>query len=296
MDLRLPDYYCHICESEVASQINPLNQEIECNQCSSNFVELLGQGVENFIIGEAILPCVRPNLADQDSSRRRERRNSEPNRQPLRTRDSIAAARYELTTRDLQQIASGHDGPSMGIFLSSNQNNHIHSHHSPDTRIIPSPYLRSSELGGLMSSFMMVRSGPLLNDFSGNFIATMGGSANERRFEDLLHHLFLNENSHAGEPPATEKILESLKRTVVTNETNLSELGECSISQESFEIGDIAIYLPCNHCYKEESIVHWLKMHNTCPVCRISLSSLADDNNNDTNSAISSHNSESESS
>ena len=166
----------------------------------------------------------------------------------------------------------------MGIFLSSGHNNLVQSHHLPDSRTTPSQYIRSSEFGGLMSSFMMVRSVPFHGDFSGNFMASVAGNNGGRTFEDLLHHIFMNENSHAGEPPATEKILQSLKRTLVTNETNLFELGECSISQESFEIGDIAISLPCNHCYKEEPIVQWLKMHNTCPVCRISLSPVVDDN------------------
>lgn len=277
MSSRGPDYYCHICEREVISQINALNQEIQCNQCSSNFVELLGQGLEAFVTGGAIPPCIRPTTTDEESTTSRERRNSEPNRQPVRTSDSVAAARYELTTRDLQQIASGQDGPSMGIILSSSHNNLVQSPHLPESRIIPSQYLRSSEIGGLMSSFMMIRSVPVHSDFSGNFLASMAGNNSGRTFEDLLHHIFMNENSHAGEPPATEKILQSLKRTLVTNETNLTELGECSISQESFEIGDIAISLPCNHCYKEEPIVHWLKMHNTCPVCRISLSHVVDD-------------------
>lgn len=48
--------------------------------------------------------------------------------------------------------------------------------------------------------------------------------------------------------------------------------GECCITQESFEIGDVMVPLSCGHNYKQESIVHWLQMHNTCPVCRIQLS------------------------
>lgn len=61
-------------------------------------------------------------------------------------------------------------------------------------------------------------------------------------------------------------------RMVVTSEGEIDELGECSINQELFQLGDVAVTLPCEHRFKEESIVHWLKMHSTCPVCRVDIS------------------------
>ena len=45
-------------------------------------------------------------------------------------------------------------------------------------------------------------------------------------------------------------------------------LGECGITQECFEVGETAVTLGCGHVYKEESIVHWLGLSNTCPYCR----------------------------
>jgi hypothetical protein len=108
------------------------------------------------------------------------------------------------------------------------------------------------------------------------------GAGNVRSFEDLLHHIMMNENSHSGVAPAADVMIESLTREVVTADTNLQRLGECCISMEAFELGDTAISLPCGHSYKQDPIVQWLRMHNTCPVCRLQLPTL-DDNNIDNN-------------
>jgi hypothetical protein len=97
-----------------------------------------------------------------------------------------------------------------------------------------------------------------------------------RQFEALLHHILMNEMSHAGAPPASKSVLESLKREIITNDTDTVALGECNITQEPFEVGDTMIELPCGHNYKQDSIVHWLEMHNTCPVCRVEIAGVAE--------------------
>lgn len=274
-----PTYYCHICACEVSSTVNEQTQETECSECSSNFIELLGQGVEIFITGPAIPPCIQqPGATEGDAIRRRERRRSEPTRLPERITGPFAEnaafidsngsvrhhqnVRLNMINRTPQLHSNGHP---TGVFTSSTVGMGSNSH-SSDSRTMPSPI----ELGSLMSAFMMGRTVP---DNAGNNFLGYAGNAG-RTFEDFLHHIFMNENSHAGEPPATERIIESLKRTVVSSSADILELGECSISQESFELGDVSIRLPCKHSYKEDPIIHWLKMHNTCPVCRIPLSAV----------------------
>ena len=43
----------------------------------------------------------------------------------------------------------------------------------------------------------------------------------------------------------------------------------CPITLEHFNENDEIIELPCNHIFKEKSILRWLKEeHNCCPVCR----------------------------
>lgn len=86
---------------------------------------------------------------------------------------------------------------------------------------------------------------------------------------DILHHILMNENSTPGAPPASEETINSIKKVEVTNE-NIDELGgACYISQEPFEIGSTVLQLDCGHAFNHEDITKWLKMHNTCPVCRV---------------------------
>ena len=89
------------------------------------------------------------------------------------------------------------------------------------------------------------------------------------QWEDFLHHLLMHESSRAGAPPAPKQLLENLPRQTVASEADVAALGECCITQEAFEIGEVVVPLRCGHNYKQEPIVHWLAMHNTCPVCRV---------------------------
>lgn len=100
---------------------------------------------------------------------------------------------------------------------------------------------------------------------------TSNGTAANDSFESILHHILMNETSHAGVPPAEQALLDELDRQTVDPD-NLDMLrGECSISQDMFAVGDVVVSLPCGHRYKEEPIVQWLRMHNTCPVCRLTV-------------------------
>lgn len=85
-------------------------------------------------------------------------------------------------------------------------------------------------------------------------------------FEDLLHHIMMNESSYANHGASEETISRLERRT-----ENLSELGECSISQEPFNENDTAIVLSCHHAFKENEILQWLRVNKTCPVCRVAI-------------------------
>lgn len=257
---RQPDYFCHICAVNVISQQNMFNSEIECSVCMSNFVEALGQGVEIFNAGES--------LPERQQRSDANRRNSDAVRRARREerRDSERDRNHGSHNGQINQIQSNtNTARPVGLFLSSSmvRNADMSPFESRDLQVIGAPHSRNAGLGDLMNAFMGVRHGS-----DGEGVWNVGGG---RTFEDLLHHIMMNDSSHAGVPPASERLIESLSRLQVTEETDLQELGECCISQEAFEIGELAVCLPCKHSYKEEPIIHWLKMHNTCPVCRIQL-------------------------
>lgn len=114
-----------------------------------------------------------------------------------------------------------------------------------------------------------IQSGSALRGLLNTLNNVASESSEEVAMARIMHHILMNERSHAGAPAASEDTLSKLSKHTVTDADILSELGECNITQESFEVGDVMVCLPCEHKYKEDSIVQWLKMHNTCPVCRV---------------------------
>lgn len=242
-ETRQPDYFCHICAVNVVSQQNSSNQEIECTQCGSNFVEAMGQGVEIFNAGE----CLPEHQQRSDATRG----NADPVRRAMRREERREVRRDAERDRSygghgqINQIQSNpNTARPVGVFVSSTRirNGDMSPFESRDLQqVTGASYSRNAGLGDLMNAFMGVRTGGPGETGAWN----MGGG---RSFEDLLHHIMMNDSSHAGVPPASEKLIESLIRLEVTAETNLQELGECCISQEAFEVGELGMYVQTCMC------------------------------------------------
>ena len=67
-------------------------------------------------------------------------------------------------------------------------------------------------------------------------------------------------SGHAGAPPATSGDINLLEDVDV-------EGGECAVCQE--ELGDRCKKMRCGHVYHFDCLAPWLRIHNTCPVCRL---------------------------
>jgi len=88
-----------------------------------------------------------------------------------------------------------------------------------------------------------------------------GGDIMDRLIEEFLR----NDPNRHGPPPASEKAINEL------NEKKFgSSLGckACIICQDDYVNEDIILDMPCNHDFHKDCLVSWLKLHNTCPVCR----------------------------
>ena len=56
-----------------------------------------------------------------------------------------------------------------------------------------------------------------------------------------------------------------------TAAANDDAMRSCSICLEEYTRGDAVRTLPCLHCFHAPCVDHWLRDHNTCPVCKHSL-------------------------
>ncbi|CAN1228159.1 E3 ubiquitin-protein ligase RING1 [Linum grandiflorum] len=71
-----------------------------------------------------------------------------------------------------------------------------------------------------------------------------------------------------GQPPAARWAVERLPSLVLAKEDLGTDNTTCAVCKDDMKAGEKAKLLPCTHRYHEDCIVPWLKIRNTCPVCR----------------------------
>ncbi|GJD11755.1 E3 ubiquitin-protein ligase RING1 [Galdieria sulphuraria] len=67
--------------------------------------------------------------------------------------------------------------------------------------------------------------------------------------------------------PVSKKAIEKL-RTLQLTEDIPSDNSVCVVCADSFQPGDEAKQLPCQHLYHSACILSWFRQHNSCPLCR----------------------------
>ncbi|XP_072294949.1 E3 ubiquitin-protein ligase RNF126-like [Eucyclogobius newberryi] len=88
---------------------------------------------------------------------------------------------------------------------------------------------------------------------------------------DAIITQLLNQFENTGPPPADGDRIRSLPTIQITAEHVASGL-ECPVCKEDYSVGENVRQLPCSHMFHNNCIIPWLEQHDTCPVCRKSLS------------------------
>lgn len=197
--------------------------------------------------------CGSTFIEEIESNNEEQNKNSEDNPQnfiPLR-RNAIEIPKEE------QQL----------IFLPSTVNNR---------QVIQStiPSLFSDVISGfsdLLSNSIGISLGTVNNGTLNNFLQA---HHNDRQFDNFINIIMNLENSLCGNPPANPRAIEKLKREKVTEELKEKyEALTCNICLDKYNVNDVVITLDCQHEFHEKCILEWLKLRNTCPVCRYEMES-----------------------
>lgn len=94
--------------------------------------------------------------------------------------------------------------------------------------------------------------------------------------QDILAQLMAQDPNRHGPPPAAEQAVGQLPEIKMTAEQlddlkKQEKLTECAVCKEEFTTEDLLKRMPCAHQFHPDCLIPWLKMHNTCPVCRFAL-------------------------
>ncbi|KAG5005470.1 hypothetical protein GLYMA_10G285300v4 [Glycine max] len=109
------------------------------------------------------------------------------------------------------------------------------------------------------------------NENQGFRLANIGDYFMGPGLEQFIQQLADNDPNRYGTPPAAKDAVENLPTVTVDDDLLNSELNQCAVCQDEFEKGSKVTQMPCKHAYHGDCLIPWLRLHNSCPVCRYEL-------------------------
>uniref|UniRef100_A0A7C8YYJ3 RING-type E3 ubiquitin transferase n=1 Tax=Opuntia streptacantha TaxID=393608 RepID=A0A7C8YYJ3_OPUST len=101
-------------------------------------------------------------------------------------------------------------------------------------------------------------------DFDGE---AYGMDFNEDAYEAIFREMEDRMSEWRRSPPTAKSVVENLPTLRLSAEC-LEENDVCAICKDDILGQGTVRQLPCLHYYHGDCILPWLKMHNTCPLCR----------------------------
>jgi len=86
----------------------------------------------------------------------------------------------------------------------------------------------------------------------------------------VISPLQINDYRYKSTPPASLQAIEQLPRITISQE-HIDKKDDCPICKELFSLAETVLQIPCAHRFHPDCIKEWLKIHNSCPLCRYEL-------------------------
>ncbi|XP_019187789.1 PREDICTED: E3 ubiquitin-protein ligase RING1 [Ipomoea nil] len=245
-------YFCHQCNRTV--DITPSStDELLCPTCNSGFVEKF----------ENPNPDPYPTFSDAFHSL------FSSLLFPSHSHSSSSVASSLFTPSDLQN-------PRIYSSRHSRRSNREHESPVRGEREEFNPYdflfsyLTSRQADGVNFEFVFEGS-PFGGEGSSLLPGNIGDYFIGAGFEDLIQQLAENDPNRYGTPPASKSAVAALPTIKANKDLLSSELAQCAVCKDDFELGMEVKQMPCKHVYHNDCILPWLELHNSCPVCRYEL-------------------------
>ena len=277
-------YWCFTCNSEC--QIDIINidgdEEYQCTKCKNTFIE-------------EITTDNNPSEFHIDSQQQQSQQNqNQPN--IINNLDSINITISNINPLNNINLSNFNNFNNFGENNISNENqsepNYVYGMNNT-LLFLPSTvnYRRqeTEDRNRIMNDFLS--GGEIITEvvnpngqniiISRNFInnnspinSFLLNHFNDPQFENFINIITAFDIQHKGNPPASDRAIKNLKKIEI-NENNINDFDgqTCNVCLENFSKGQISNQIDCGHYFHEKCIVHWLKMRNTCPVCRHELES-----------------------
>lgn len=243
---RSQGFYCHQCAVRV--EIN--TEEWTCARCGSGFIEEL------------------PNQREQriPSSNSRAAGSGDPQR-------GIFDLLQQLLVPEADREEPNRDEPRRPTIRVHNVD--------PGTRPSPqNPFVFNPEsaTGGRTGTTVVTTGIPAI---IAQLMSTIGGGTISASFnpadyawgqsglDDIISQLL--QQVEGGAPPASNDDVENLKPEPYKGTARDND-SQCSVCLTDFELQEEVIKLPnCSHIFHPPCITNWLKLHDSCPICRTPL-------------------------
>ncbi|XP_062516890.1 E3 ubiquitin-protein ligase RNF115-like [Corticium candelabrum] len=258
-------FYCHECEKEIKITIS--DDDPTCPDCNHEFLEALDEQEEpNRGEGDGEHSPTDAEL--QESLSWRMATIDPATGLPRNPMDVIVNSLMEATSANNR--GSWPPAPLLRIQERRRRMRPVHVRtvlHGPPTLLrVANDLVGGSLSGGFPFPF------PLHNIFGGP--RNLGDYVtSDRSLDDVVSQLL--SQLEGGAPPADKETIDSLPKVIITQDV-VDKNVECTICQDKYTVREEVHQLTkCQHLFHTGCITPWLKLHDTCPVCRIPVSDRA---------------------
>lgn len=275
-------YWCHQC-NEVLETIPVIRNDgsIECTKCKENVVEKIAEDDEYLQeeVEEKLMDIPQPannggiaidflrhigmpaNFVQQVSGNGQQGEIQWHVQRPPNPGQPVGQNPISAFFR---QFGGSSDGTGAGLNRFVHQFDRLFMGGAPGSPVNAEQAFQGLNIG------TMFNFGPT-GSFGGQQLNPSDYGIGFNGFRDILSRL-QREGGPSGPPPASKKIVEQLKEVEYCGDKKEQET-TCAVCKDNFLEGDKVIQFPCpnKHLYHGGCIQPWLKLHNSCPVCRFEL-------------------------